>query len=98
MVCQNDERFSYTESRFSQCNLSSARHVLFEYLQIPLIYTVESSFYGYQKNDHRIIEYLPKDYREMGEKLIEIFGVYSSTSHNKIANTLKNEEYIKIIE
>lgn len=55
MVCQNDERFSYTESRFSQCNLSSARHVLFESLQIPLVYTVESSFYGYQKNDHRII-------------------------------------------
>lgn len=29
MVCQNDERFSYTQSRFSQCNLSSARHILF---------------------------------------------------------------------
>lgn len=34
----------------------------------------------------------------MGEKLIEIFGVYSSGSHNKITNTLNNEEYIKTIE
>ena len=40
MVCLNDKRFSYTSCRFSPCNSSSARHVLFENLQIPLIYTV----------------------------------------------------------
>lgn len=73
MVSKNDERFDYSSCRFSECNFTSARHVLFEILQIPLIYTVESSFYGYQKNDHRIIEYLPKDYREMGVTLIETF-------------------------
>lgn len=63
MVCLNDDRFSYSSCRFSPCNTSSARHVLFEELRIPLVYTVESSFYGYQKNDHKIVEYLPNDYR-----------------------------------
>lgn len=29
MVCKSDSRFSYTSSRFSPCNLNSARHVLF---------------------------------------------------------------------
>ena len=70
MVCQNDERFSYTSCRFSPCNVNSARHVLFESLNIPLIYTIESSFFGYQKDDHKIIQYLPKDYREMGVTLL----------------------------
>ena len=55
MVCEKDSRFSYLSSRFTQCNTSSARHVLFESLQIPLIYTVESSFYGYQSEDHNIV-------------------------------------------
>ncbi len=63
MVCRSDPRFSYTSSRFSPCNLNSARHVLFESLKIPMIYTVESSFYGYQKDDNKIMQELPKDYR-----------------------------------
>jgi len=29
MVCKNDERFTYSECRFSQINNASARHVLF---------------------------------------------------------------------
>lgn len=73
MVSMKDSRFSYTSCRFSPCNNNSARHVLFESLQIPLIYTVESSLYGYQRNDHNIIEYLPNDYREMGKTLIDSF-------------------------
>lgn len=63
MVCRNDSRFSYTSSRFSPCNVNSARHVLFGILNIPLIYTVESSFYGYQTEDNKIVQYLPNDYR-----------------------------------
>ena len=73
LVSMKDERFSYTSCRFSPCNNSSARHVLFESFKIPLIYTVESSLFGYQKNDHKIVEYLPKDYREMGKTLIDSF-------------------------
>ena len=59
MVCKNDSRFSYTSCRFSPYNNKSARYVLFESLKIPMIYTVESSFYGYQKDDHKITQYMP---------------------------------------
>ena len=63
MVCKKDKRFSYEYCRYSPCNPSSARQVLFDYLQIPLVYTVESSFYGYKKNETNIVEYLPNDYK-----------------------------------
>lgn len=67
MVCKNDERFDYKSNRFSGGNDRTARKILFDYLQIPLVYTVESSFFGYQKeNDFKITQYQPKDYREMG--------------------------------
>ena len=76
MVCKKDSRFSYTSCRFCPCNNKSARYVLFESLNIPLIYTVESSFYGYQKDGHNIFQYLPKDYREMGITILETFLEY----------------------
>lgn len=76
MVCLKDPRFAYTSCRFSPCNPNSARHVLFESLQTPLIYTVESSFYGYQKDNYKIVEYLPQDYREMGQVILETFCEY----------------------
>lgn len=41
-----------------------------------MIYTVESSFYGYQKDDYKIVEYLPQDYREMGQVILETFCEY----------------------
>lgn len=77
MVCKKDNRFCYENSRFSSCNPSSARQVLFDTLQIPLVYTVESSFYGYKKNEIQIVEYLPKDYKEMGTVLIETLWEYA---------------------
>ena len=48
MVCKKDSRFTYKYCRFVGGSSSTARYSLFESLKIPLIYTVESSFYGYQ--------------------------------------------------
>lgn len=98
LVCRNDQRFNYSECRFSQCNTSSARHILFETLQIPLVYTVESSFYGYQKDGHRIAEYLPKDYREMGESLMEGFYEYSIGKNGNNCLTSKGGSDVSFIE
>lgn len=77
MVCRKDPRFTYQNCRFTPCNMNSARFVLFNSLKIPLVYTVESSFYGYQKDGHQIIQYMPKDYREMGVSILQSFYEYS---------------------
>ncbi len=76
MVCKNDERFSFSSCRFGGGNNLAARRVLFNKLEIPLIYTIESSFYGYQKDDFRIVPYYPKDYREMSESVLKTFAQY----------------------
>jgi hypothetical protein len=67
LVCKNDQRFDYKSNRFKGGSDLTARKVLFDLLNIPFIYTVESSFFGYQKEgDFKIIPYQPNDYREMG--------------------------------
>jgi hypothetical protein len=72
MVCKRDDRFDYRSNRFSGGNNNTARKVLFDILKIPFIYTVESSFFGYQKEgDFKITQYEAKDYREMGQTLLE---------------------------
>lgn len=44
-------------------------------LNIPYIYTIESSLFGYQReNDFRIIQYQPNDYREMGKSVLSTFA------------------------
>jgi len=75
MVCKNDQRFDYRSNRYRGGSTKTARKVLFDILKIPKIYTVESSYYGYQKiGDHRIIQYVPNDYREMGENILISFS------------------------
>lgn len=63
MVCKKDQRFMFKSCRFTGGSNSAARYALFDSLKIPLIYTVESSFYGYQTGDFKIIQYLPQDYK-----------------------------------
>ena len=89
MVCKKDERYTFKNCRFSGGSNSAARWALFEALRIPLIYTVESSFYGYQLGDFRIVQYLPKDFREMGASLMIGFFDYEikkNGKHLKLAN------------
>lgn len=44
------------------------------YSKKPYIYTIESSFFGYQKEgDFRITPYQPNDYREMGVTVFRTF-------------------------
>lgn len=75
LVCKNDERFDYRSNRFRGGNNCTARRVFYDLLNIPYIYTIESSLFGYQKEfDHRIIPYQPKDYREMGETVVKTFA------------------------
>lgn len=49
MVCKNDLRFDYRSNRFKGGNNQTARRVFYETLNIPYIYTIESSLFGYQK-------------------------------------------------
>ena len=75
LVCQKDDRFDYRSNRFKGGNNHTARRVFYELLNIPYIYTVESSLFGYQKeNDFRIIPYQPQDYREMGVSVLSTFA------------------------
>jgi len=62
-VCKNNSKFTFKNCRFSGGSNSAARYALFDSLKIPLIYTVESSFYGYLSDDFRIVQYLPNDYK-----------------------------------
>lgn len=74
MVCKNDCRFDYKSNRYSGGNDQTARKVLYDILKRPYIYTIESSFFGYQKEgDFRITPYQPNDYREMGETVLKTF-------------------------
>jgi len=82
-VCKNDTRFSFKNCRFSGGSDNAARSVLFQTLKAPLIYTVESSFYGYQVGDFRIVQYLPQDYKEMGGSLMKGFLDYEIKKNNK---------------
>ena len=44
-------------------------------LDIPYIYTIESSLYGYQKeSDYRVTPYQPEDYRGMGQTVLKTFA------------------------
>ena len=87
-VCKQDERYTFKNCRFTGGSNSAARYALFESLRIPLIYTVESSFYGYQTNDFRILQYLPQDYKEMGASLMKGFFDYE---------VKKNGKYLKLV-
>jgi len=60
LVCKNDHRFDYRSNRFRGGNKTTARRVFYDILNIPYIYTIESSLYGYQKEgDFRIVPYQP---------------------------------------
>lgn len=64
MVGKSDERFDIRSNRFGGGSDDTARKVLYDITSLPLIYTVECSFYGYQKkNDFRVVPYSIKDYR-----------------------------------
>ena len=84
MICQKDPRFSFSSCRFGGGNNLAARRVLFEKLDTPLIYTIESSFYGYQKDDFRIIPYYPSDYREMSESVLKTFSTYMTQKYKHL--------------
>jgi hypothetical protein len=49
MVCKKDVRFDYHSNRFKGGSNLTARNILFDLHRIPFVYTVESSFFGYQK-------------------------------------------------
>jgi hypothetical protein len=75
LVCKNDERFDYRSNRFQGGSNLTARKILFDMLKIPFVYTIESSYFGYQKEgDFKIIPYQPHDYREMGETILKTFA------------------------
>lgn len=64
MVCMNDNRFDFRMNRYKGGNDQTARKVFYDIINIPYIYTIESSFYGYQKEgDFKITPYQPNDYR-----------------------------------
>jgi hypothetical protein len=64
LVCQADPRFDWRGNRFGGGSSLTARKVLADFLQVPLVYTVESSFFGYQREgDFKITPYQPVDYR-----------------------------------
>mgnify|MGYP000853850412 FL=1 len=72
-VCKNDPRFSFEDSRFGGGYATTARSALFKLLKIPKVYTVESSFYAYEKGKD-VVQYLPEDYRNMGRSLLENYA------------------------
>jgi hypothetical protein len=75
MVCKNDARFDYRSNRFRGGNDQTARKALFDILDTPFVYTIESSFFGYQKeNDFKITPYQPDDYREMAMIVLSSFA------------------------
>lgn len=64
LVCRKDIRFEWGGNRFGGGSDKTARKVLADLVKIPLVYTVESSFFGYQRQgDYKIIPYQPNDYR-----------------------------------
>lgn len=75
MVAKHDERFDCRSNRYKGGSNLTARSILNDLLKIPLIYTVEASFYGYQKpNDAKIIPYTSNDYREMASNILQVFA------------------------
>jgi hypothetical protein len=59
------------------------------------VYTVESSFYGYQAGDFRIFQYLPQDYKDMGAALMKAFLTYEikkNGKHLKLINFTQTEQ------
>ena len=75
MVCRQDERFDYKSNRYRGGNNLTARKIFYDILNIPYIYTIQSSLFGYQKStDYRIIPYQPNDYREMGQTVLQVFA------------------------
>ena len=84
IVCQNDPKFSFVSSRFSEGPKSTARYSLHKLLNIPNVFTVESSFYGYESNN-KIIEYLPDDYRDIGTSLLEGYAIMLNEMNSKIS-------------
>ena len=75
LVAKADPRFDWRGNRFGGGSNLSARKVLADLLQVPLVYTVESSFFGYQpEGDFKIIPYQPADYREMGASILATFA------------------------
>jgi gentisate 1,2-dioxygenase len=87
-VCKNNSMFTFKNCRFNGGSNNAARYALFDSLKIPLIYTVESSFYGYQIDDFRIVQYLPNDYKSMGASLMQGFFNYEMK---------KNGKYLRLI-
>lgn len=83
MVCKQDQRYTFKNCRFTGGSNRAARYALFEALRVPLIYTVESSFYGYQTGDFRIAQYLPQDFKEMGASLMKGFFDYEMKKNGK---------------
>lgn len=74
LVCSKDERFDYRSCRYNGGSNLSARKVLFDLLKTPFVYTVESSFYGYQKEgEYSITPYQPQDYKQMGQTILTAF-------------------------
>lgn len=75
LVCRNDSRFDWRGNRFGGGSNLTARKVLADLLKVPLVYTIESSFFGHQKEgDFKITPYQPNDYREMGATILKTFG------------------------
>jgi hypothetical protein len=81
LVARKDPRFDWKGNRFGGGSSLTARKVLGDLLKTPLVYTVESSFFGYQKEgDFKIIPYQPQDYREMA---VSILSAFAEVSHSK---------------
>lgn len=67
-----EDKISFPMCRFKNDKAfeSTARMALWKMLRIPNVYTLESSFLGFQRNEKSAIqESTPKDYKEIGRSV-----------------------------
>lgn len=66
------KQISFAQSTFtiSEDKKNSARVVLSEMFPRANVYTLESSFHGWQRDQNTIIEYTPENLRKIGRDLV----------------------------
>lgn len=71
---------------------------MFNILKIPNVFSIESSFYGYEKNN-KLIEYFPNDYRDLGRSLLEGYARMINLENTNVGKSkLSFETALKLLE
>ncbi|KAL4469431.1 hypothetical protein ABPG74_004684 [Tetrahymena malaccensis] len=84
MLSKYEPRISFEDCRFKVQKYyeSTARIALWRMLRIPNVFTLEASFYGYQNNEGRHVNFTPKSYIQIGRSIC-------TSLHNMLLDELK---------